>query len=91
MLKSIRLFNNIVNSNLFNVIYKKNINIFKYCNNFNFSSKSNDSIHHHQDHNDHDHSHEHHGEPQEYHNFKFDRVSYNQKLTKETRDKYNKV
>ena len=50
--------------------------------------------HNHNHHNDHhddehhdDHHHHHHEEVKEYHDFKFDRVSYNQKLTEETREK----
>jgi hypothetical protein len=49
----------------------------------------NHNDHHEHDHHDdhHDDHHHHHEEVKEYHDFKFDRVSYNQKLTEETREK----
>ena len=49
---------------------------------FKFSSSNNKN----HNENDDDH-HGHHHEASEYHDFKFDRVSYNQQLTSETREK----
>ncbi len=80
MLKSFKIFNLRTNYILFRNINHNN-KLFKIANNFNFSSS-----HNHDDHeNNHDHGGHHHEEPKDYHNLKFDRVSYNQKLSKEQR------
>jgi hypothetical protein len=67
---------------------KNNNKIFRLMN-YNFSAKSHDNHHNHNDsHDDHGHGHaHHHKEPQEYHELKYDRVSYNQQMTPENRPK----
>lgn len=84
MLKSFKIFTSRTNNILLNNIQKNNNNLFKIANNFKFSSSHKHEDNHAENHDD-DH---HHGEPQDYHNLKFDRVSYNQKLTKEQRKPY---
>lgn len=81
MLKSFKIFNSRTNCIVLKNINYNNNKLFKIANNFNFSSS-----HSHKDHeNNDDHGGHHHEEPQDYHDLKFDRVSYNQKLSKEQR------
>ena len=84
MLKSFKILCSSTNYNLIRNIFKTNNNLFKISNNYKFSSshKHNDENHHNDEHG------EHHGEPKDYHNLKFNRISYNQKLTKEQRKPY---
>lgn len=83
MLKSFKIL--ISRSNNLRTIQKFNNNNFQVRCHFKFSSAQKKDNHQHT--NDHEEHHEdhHHGEPKDYHNLKFDRVSYNQKLTKEQR------
>lgn len=96
MLKSFGVVYYKLNRNVLkNLAYNKP-NIFATLNRFSFSAnahnshKSEHSNNNHNDHNDEDHgAHGHHdAELQDYHNLKFDRVSYNQTLNQETRQKY---
>lgn len=87
MLKPFKILYTRTNNNLLRSIHKNNKNIFKITNYFKFSSSHKHEDHHNIDNHAEDHD-DHHGEPQDYHNLKFDRVSYNQKQTKEQRKEY---
>jgi hypothetical protein len=82
MLKSFKILCSRTN-NIRSGIQINSNNLLKITNNFKFSSSHKHEDHHEENHEDH-----HHGEPEDYHNLKFDRISYNQKLTKEQRKPY---
>jgi len=78
MLKTFKIFNSRTNFLVLNNINNNKNKLFKKANIFNFSSSHNDESHD-------VHGGHHHEEPKDYHDLKFDRVSYNQKLSKEQR------
>lgn len=84
MLKSFKILYSRTNNIVLRNVHKNNNNLFKVANCFKFSSSHNHEEH---DHNN-DHGGHHHEEPKDYHNLRFDRVSYNQKLNKEQRKPY---
>jgi len=88
-IKSLKIFNSKSNFNVIKTLQRNNNKIFQYASSFSFSSQHKNSDHHQDSHGEHgSHDDHHHGEPQEYHTLKYDRISYNQKLSKETRKPY---
>lgn len=87
----LRLFPISNTKNLIKKFIKLNNNLFTIPNTFSFSAKSHDhkktdSHNNHEHHqSSHDNGHGHHEDPKEYHDAKFNRVSYNQILNAENR------